>query len=168
MPFPNTWMKNSSNEFLAHRSKLNLKSRAAILRLLLKKKTNCTCTGKIQALEELLSKLWKTELDKRSKLSKNPWQVHWCQYWSSHQNQAQGFRWWYDSLGLYFHWKPASIKNYHQLLSMRLFCHVATQRNFCFLHKNGICGRFQNSKCKRSMSPPLALLWFFSRVSEIA
>ena len=38
MPFSNTWMKNSSNEFLAHRSKLNLKSRAAVLHLLLKKK----------------------------------------------------------------------------------------------------------------------------------
>ena len=50
--------------------------------------------------------------------------------------------------------KPSINKNDHQLVSMQLFCQVATQRNFYFLHKNGIWGRVQFSKCQRSMFSP--------------
>ena len=86
-------------------------------------------------------------------LPKNPWQVHWCQFWGSHQNQAQVSRWWYGSLGLFFHWTPASIKSIINWSQCGFFVRLLHKETFTSCTKMAFAAEFKFPNAKEACFP---------------
>ena len=109
----------------------------------------------------------KDELSQRCKIPKNPWQVHWCHHCSSHQNQAQKSRWWYDSLGLYFDWNPASIKTIINWSQCSSFVRLLRKKTFTYFTKKAFAAELKFPNAKEACLPLYFSYGFFRGVQKL-